>query len=230
MSRATSIAGVRPLGWLARARARPERRSWRGRAQSSCLADGAGAAGLGPITALGNGARDGHARQRSGGQAKHMQTFRSDTNNRVEPRRTRAALCLSPESGACKGIRLHILGLAPRALTRMPIARPVAQRRDWPQPRSARAVRQAASLGTPRNCAVGAHARGPTQWPHACDRRRATHRALPACPPAYADYILRLQDTKPESLEIMLRLLIVALPLVVGGSPRLIIWSIWEFL
>jgi hypothetical protein len=66
MSRATSIAGVRPLGWLARARARPERRSWRGRAQSSCLADGAGAAGLGPFTALGNGARDDHARQRSG--------------------------------------------------------------------------------------------------------------------------------------------------------------------
>jgi hypothetical protein len=100
----------------------------------------------------------------------------------------------------------------------MTIARPVALRREWPQTRSARAIRQATALGTPTpsNCAVGAHAREPTQWPHACDRRRATHRALPACPPSYADYILRLQDTKPESLEIMLRLLIVALPLVVA--------------
>jgi hypothetical protein len=42
MSRTTSIAGVRPLGWLARVRA-----------QRSCLADGSGAAGLGPIMALG---------------------------------------------------------------------------------------------------------------------------------------------------------------------------------
>ena len=63
--------------------------------------------------------------------------------------------------------------------------------------------------------------REPTQRPHACDRRRAphraTHRALPACPPSYADYILA--DTtrhEPESLEIMLRLLLVALPLVVA--------------
>ena len=63
---------------------------------------------------------------------------------------------------------------------------------------------------------MGAHAREPTQWPHACDRCRATHRALPACTPSYADYILRLEDTEPESLEIMLRLLIVALPLVVA--------------
>ena len=69
MSRATSIAGVRPLGWLARLRAHSAA-AWRGRAQrsSSCLADGAGAAGLGPFTALGNGARD-----ELGGQAK-MQT------------------------------------------------------------------------------------------------------------------------------------------------------------
>jgi len=44
------------------------------------------------------------------------------------------------------------------------------------------------------------------------DSSRATR------PPAslYADYILRLQDTEPESLEIMLRLLLVALPLVVA--------------
>jgi len=56
------------------------------------------------------------------------------------------------------------------------------------------AIRQATALG--------AQAREPTKWPHACDRRRATHRAPPACPPSYADYILRLQDTKLESLEI----------------------------
>jgi hypothetical protein len=56
-------------------------------------------------------------------------------------------------------------------------------------------------------------------------RLRSTHRAMPACPPSYADYILRLLDTKPESCERhqtreprdhMLRLLIVALPLVVA--------------
>ena len=45
---------------------------------------------------------------------------------------------------------------------------------------------------------------------------RTPHCALPACLPSYADYILRLQDADPESLEIMLRLLIVALPLVVA--------------
>ena len=60
-------------------------------------------------------------------------------------------------------------------------------------------------------------AREPTQWPHAGDRYRATHRALlPSHLPSYADYILRLQYTEPESLEIMLRLLLVALPLVVA--------------
>ena len=32
----------------------------------------------------------------------------------------------------------------------------------------------------------------PTLRPHACDRCRATHRALPACPPSNADNILRL--------------------------------------
>jgi hypothetical protein len=65
MSRAKSIAGVRPLGWLARAYA--PRLFWR--AQRSCLADGAGAAaGLGPITALGMGASD------LGGQARVVQT------------------------------------------------------------------------------------------------------------------------------------------------------------
>ena len=83
----------------------------------------------------------------------------------------------------------------PRALTRMIIARSHAQRRDWRQPRSAKQLHWA----RPRQAfALGAHAREPTQWPHACDRCRATHRALPACTPSYAVYILRLQDTKPE--------------------------------
>ena len=40
--------------------------------------------------------------------------------------------------------------------------------------------RQATSLAT--------HAREPIQWPHADDRYRATHRALPARLPPYADY------------------------------------------
>ena len=51
-------------------------------------------------------------------------------------------------------------------------------------------------------------------------RLRSTSRdsliALPACPPSYADCILRQQDAEPKSLKIMLRLLIVALPLVVA--------------
>jgi hypothetical protein len=95
----------------------------------------------------------------------------------------------------------------------MIVARSHAQRRDWRQPRSAKQLHWA----RPRQAfALGAHAREPTQWPHACDRCRATHRALPACTPSNADYILRLQHTEPESLEIMLRLLIVALPLVVA--------------
>ena len=88
----------------------------------------------------------------------------------------------------------------------------------WRQPRSNRAAqlrwarpRQATSLG--------ARARTRRANPAAVRRRsiyRATHRALPARLPPYADYILRLQDTEPESLEIMLRLLLVALPLVVA--------------
>ena len=85
--------------------------------------------------------------------------------------------------------------------------------RDWPQPRCARGERWARPL---QATALSAHAREPTQWPHACDRCRATHRAIPACTPSYADYILRLEDTKPESFKIMLSLLIVALPLVIA--------------
>jgi len=71
MSRTTSIAGVRPLGWLARVRAQCSRLAWACPAQ--LLA--AGAARLAPITALGMGARDDHAHQRSEpGRRKTMHT------------------------------------------------------------------------------------------------------------------------------------------------------------
>ncbi len=70
MSRTTSIAGVRPLGWLARVRAQYSL-AWACPAQ--LLA--AGAAWLAPITALGMGARDDHAHQRSEpGRRKTMHT------------------------------------------------------------------------------------------------------------------------------------------------------------
>ena len=49
MSRTTSIAGVRPLGWLARVRAHRKCRAW------VCPVQLLGAAGLAPITALGRG-------------------------------------------------------------------------------------------------------------------------------------------------------------------------------
>ena len=95
----------------------------------------------------------------------------------------------------------------------MPSAVPRARVAPAPQRPS-----HAIALGTPApsNCAGRGRTREPTQWPHAGDRYRATHRALPARLPSCADYILRLQDTEPESLEIMLRLLLVALPLVVA--------------
>jgi hypothetical protein len=96
----------------------------------------------------------------------------------------------------------------------MPSAVPRARVAPAPQRPS-----HAIALGTPApsNCAGRGRTREPTQWPHAGDRYRATHRALPARLPSYADYILRLQDTEPESLEIMLHLLLVALPLVVAS-------------
>ncbi len=92
----------------------------------------------------------------------------------------------------------------------MIIARSHAQRRAARQTRSARTV--ATVLG---------HARAQAN-PSAFRRRstggryRATHSALSARLPSSADYILRLQDTEPESLDIMLRLLIIALPLIVA--------------
>ena len=94
--------------------------------------------------------------------------------------------------------------------------------RALPCPAPSRAPGASPAAPAPRNCPslatlLGAHAREPTQWPHAGDRYHATHRALlPTRLPSYADYILRLQDTEPESLGIMLRLLLVALPLVVA--------------
>ena len=67
MSRATSIAGVRPLGWLARLQAQ---RSLAGRAPLGWR----GRCGAGAITALGMGARDDHAKQRSGARPSVVQT------------------------------------------------------------------------------------------------------------------------------------------------------------
>jgi hypothetical protein len=65
--------------------------------------------------------------------------------------------------------------------------------------------RRAIALGTPAISIFAGRARTRRANPVAVRRRsiyRATHRALPARLPHYADYILRLQDTKPESFEI----------------------------
>ena len=60
---------------LARALARPAQLFGVGECPAQLLGgDGAGAAGLGPITALGMGARDQHARQRSGARPRVVQT------------------------------------------------------------------------------------------------------------------------------------------------------------
>ena len=122
----------------------------------------------------------------------------------------------APAARARKGIRLHYRWPGPE-LTRTIIARSHAQRR---------AARVAPDTQRRRR-AIAFHARAKhlrwtrtrasqIQWQHAVDRYRATHCALPTRLPSYADYILRLQDADPESLEIMLRLLLVALPLVVA--------------
>ena len=107
----------------------------------------------------------------------------------------------------------------PRALTHglacSHAQRRAARARVAPAPQR---PRHSIALGTPApSTALGADAREPTQWPHAGDRYRATHRALPARLPSYADYILRLQDIEnPGASRSMLRLLLVALPLVVA--------------
>jgi hypothetical protein len=100
MSRTTSIAGVRPLR-LARARARPvpgvgvrSAVAWRG------------AAGLAPIT-LGMGARDVHARQRSGpgqgwcrrkSEIARARSWRQAEGWRAQPRTAQGALTSENEN------------------------------------------------------------------------------------------------------------------------------------
>jgi len=81
---------------LARALARPAQLLGGWRAQRSCLADGAGAAGLGPFTSLGNGARDEHARQRSGARPRVVQT---DTLHSPGASNSGEAVCVADESG-----------------------------------------------------------------------------------------------------------------------------------
>ena len=91
MSRAISIAGVRPLGWLARVRAQ---RSSSARACPAAQSLGAGAAGLAPRargTALGMGARDDRTRLRSGPRPTVVQT---DTFARA---RLQSPLSVRPE-------------------------------------------------------------------------------------------------------------------------------------
>jgi hypothetical protein len=107
-----------------------------------------------------------------------------------------------------------ILGLAPSADTHDHRALPVIGRSP------AAPARQATALGTPTPSACTERARARANPVAArlrstsCDSSRATrlHAFLRRLP----DYILRLEDTEPESLEIMLRLLVVALPLVVA--------------
>ena len=76
----------------------------------------------------------------------------------------------------------------PRALTRTIIVHSHAQHRAArarvaPAPQQ---PRRAIALGTPApSNFAGRGAREPIQWPHAGDRYRATHRALPACLPPY---------------------------------------------
>ena len=99
--------------------------------------------------------------------------------------------------------------------------------RALPCPAPCRARARGASPAAPasRGCSgpcqatpLGADAREPTL----VDARRrsisrVSHRVLPARLPSYADYILRLQDIEnPGASRSMLRLLLVALPLVVA--------------
>ena len=103
----------------------------------------------------------------------------------------------------------------PQALTRMVIARYHAQRRDWRH--SPAAPRQATALGmpTPGNCTRRARARANPVAARlrsmSCDSSRATrlHAFLRSLHPETTRH-------QTESLDIMLRLLIVALPLVVA--------------
>ena len=122
----------------------------------------------------------------------------------------------APAARARKGIRLHYRWPGPE-LTRTIIARSHAQRRAARvAPDAQRRRRAIAFHARPKHLRWARTRASQIQWQHAVDRYRATHCALPTRLPSYADYILRLQDADPESLEIMLRLLIVALPLVVA--------------
>ncbi len=72
MSRATSIAGVRPLGWLARLRAHCKSLAWA--CPEQLLGGWLGRCGAGANHGAGQGARDEHARQRSGARPRVVQT------------------------------------------------------------------------------------------------------------------------------------------------------------
>ena len=106
-----------------------------------------------------------------------------------------------------------LLLVKPRVLTCMIIARSHAQRRAARARQTPAAPCRAPDTRSARTLlamCLGTHARKPTHWSY----RRSIHRALPARLPSSADYIRR--GTEPESIEIMLCLLIVALPLVVA--------------
>ena len=103
MSRTTSIAGVRPLGWLARVRAQRKCLAW------ACPVQLLGAAGLAPITALGMGARDDHARQRSGpgqGWCRRKSEKLLETGRGSESAAAHGALTLGKESQSAF-LRVH---------------------------------------------------------------------------------------------------------------------------
>jgi len=57
--------------------------------------------------------------------------------------------------------------------------------RAWRQPRTSARATQSCMARPRQATSMGARAREPVQWPHAGDRYRATHRALPACLPPY---------------------------------------------
>ena len=66
MSRAISIVGVRPLGWLAACARAPSEGAWRGRAQRNCVALVRGAGATRAARAGHMGVRDDRACQYSG--------------------------------------------------------------------------------------------------------------------------------------------------------------------
>ena len=108
MSRATSIAGVRPLGWLARLRALRSSLVWACPAQ--LLGGWLGRCGAGANHGAGQGARDEHARQRSGARPRAVQTAtfaRARTCDSGEAARPRA---LSNGMTLLLGILVNFVG------------------------------------------------------------------------------------------------------------------------